>query len=90
MTNRELIAAISAKTALSQQTSREVLQTIIETIQDAVWDGDRVTVTDFGTFYLAESKPRTVRDSVTGETRKLPARKLPKFIPSKAFEELVR
>jgi len=78
MTNREMIAAIAAKTALSQQTSREVLQTVIDTIQDAVWDGDRVTLTDFGSFYLAERKGRAA------------ATKYPKFVPAKKFQDLVR
>ncbi|MCB9357652.1 MAG: HU family DNA-binding protein [Calditrichaeota bacterium] len=90
MTNKELIAAIAAKTALSPETSKEVLQTVVETIQDAVWDGDRVTISDFGSFYLAERKARTGRNPRTGEAMELAASKHPKFIPAKKFKDMVR
>jgi len=84
MTQRELIAAICARTALSEQTAREVLQVVVATIEDAVWDGDRVTLTNFGSFYLAERKVRTQSG---GEKT---AKKYPKFVPAQHFEELVR
>lgn len=90
MTNKELIAAVSAKTALSEQASREVLNTILETIQDAVWDGDKVTLTNFGYFYLAERKARPFAKPKAHMPLIKPARKYPKFVPSPNFEELVR
>jgi DNA-binding protein HU-alpha len=90
MTNKELVAAIAAKTALTQQTSKEVLQTVIETIQDSVWDGDCVTIADFGSFYLAERKARTVRNPQTGAEIEVAAKKYPKFVPAKKFKDLVR
>ncbi|MCL4305445.1 HU family DNA-binding protein [bacterium] len=90
MTNKELVAAIAARTALSQQTSLEVLQVVIETIKDTVWDGDRVNLSDFGSFYLAERKARTGRNPRTGEEMLIPASKFPKFVPAKKFKDLVR
>lgn len=84
MTQRELVAAICARTALPEQTAREVLQVVIATIEDAVWDGDRVTLTNFGSFYLAERKVRTQSDG------QKTAKKYPKFVPASHFEELVR
>lgn len=90
MTNRELVAAIAAKTALSKQTSSEVLQAVIETIQDAVWDGDKVTLSDFGSFYLAERVARKGRNPHTGAELEIPAAKYPKFVPAESFKRLVR
>ncbi len=90
MTNRELVAAISAKTALSEPAAREVLNTVIETIKDAVWDGDKVTLTNFGTFYLAERKARAYARPKPGMPKVKPAYKYPKFVPAPNFEELVR
>ncbi|MBK6911947.1 MAG: HU family DNA-binding protein [bacterium] len=88
MTQRELIAAVCARTALPDQTVREMLQVVVATIQDAVWDGDKVTINNFGSFYLAERKARAV---ATPETPAPPAtRKYPKFAPAPYFEELVR
>lgn len=90
MTNREMVAAISARTALSEAEAREVLNTVLETIKDAVWDGDKVTLTNFGTFYLAERKARAYANPKPHMPTVKPARKYPKFLPAPNFEELVR
>lgn len=90
MTNRELVAAISAKTALSEQAAREVLTTVLETIKDAVWDGDKVTLTNFGSFFLAERKARKLPKPRPGMPSFRPAQKYPKFVPASNFEEMVR
>lgn len=90
MTSRELVAAISAKTALTEPEAREVLNTVLETIKDAVWDGDKVTLTNFGTFYLAERKAHTYKNPKPHMPPVRPASKYPKFVPAPSFEELVR
>ncbi|NUO19877.1 HU family DNA-binding protein [bacterium] len=90
MTNREMLAAISARTALSEAEAREVLSVILDTIKDAVWDGDKVMLTNFGTFYLAERKARTYKNPKPHMPAVRPARKYPKFVPAPNFEELVR
>ncbi len=90
MTNRELIAAVSAKTPLSEQEAREVVNTVIETIKDAVWDGDKVTLTNFGSFFLAERKARAYKNPKPHMPPIKPASKYPKFTPAPSFEELVR
>lgn len=90
MTNRELIAAVCAKTALSEPEAREVVSTILETIKDAVWDGGRVTLTNFGTFSLAERKARAYANPKPHMPAIRPARKYPKFVPAPSFDELVR
>jgi len=90
MTNRELIAAISAKTALTEAEAREVLNTVLDSIKDAVWDGDKVTLTNFGTFYLAERKARAYKNPKPHMPPVKPASKYPKFKASPRFEELVR
>ncbi len=90
MTNRELVAAISAKTALTEPEAREVLNAVLDSIKDAVWDGDKVTLTNFGSFYLAERKARAYRNPKPHMPPIKPASKYPKFIPAPSFEELVR
>ncbi len=90
MTNRELVAAISAKTALSEPEAREVLNAVLDSIKDAVWDGDKVTLTNFGTFYLAERKARAYKNPKPHMPPIKPATKYPKFIAAPSFEELVR
>ena len=90
MTNREVVAALCAKTALPEQTVRQVLNTVIDTIKDAVWDGDRVSLTNFGSFYLAERKERTYANPKPGKPKVRPAHKFPKFVPAPSFEEMVR
>ena len=50
---------------------------------------EAVTLIGFGTFTVAERKARTGKNPQTGETIKIPARKVPKFRPGKALHEMV-
>ncbi len=90
MKREELITAVAARTGLSKGSAEEVLDTILDTIMDAIRDGDKVTLTGFGTFLLSEHPSRKARNPRTGEVVEVPARKRPKFVPGKQFRESAR
>ncbi len=90
MTKEELVAAVSAKTGLTRRAAEEFLEAVLATIQDAVVDGDRVTLSGFGNFLLVERAARKARNPKTGDIVNVPRRKLPRFVPSKKFTELAK
>jgi DNA-binding protein HU-beta len=90
MNKEELVTAVAAKTGLQKKGAEEAVQTVFDTIRDAVWDGDKVTVAGFGTFLLTERAARTGRNPRTGESVEIAARKVPKFTPGKQFKEYVK
>lgn len=87
MNKEELVNAVAAKSGLSKKGAEETVQAVFDTIRDAVWDGDKVTVAGFGTFLLTERAARTGRNPRTGEPVEIAARKVPKFTPGKQFKE---
>jgi DNA-binding protein HU-beta len=90
MNRDELITAVAAKTGLTNESADEVLTAVIETIMDAVRDGDKVSIKGFGTFLLAEYGERTARNPRTGEIVQVPARKRPRFTPGKTFRDMAK
>lgn len=88
MNKEELATALAAKTGLTKKSAEETLNAVLETILDVVRDGDKVTISGFGTFLLVERAARKGRNPKTGEEIHIAARKLPRFIPGKRFKEM--
>jgi len=63
-----------------------VLSAIIETLKKE----ETVTLIGFGTFKVAQREARKGRNPQTGAEMKIPARKVPKFVPGKAMKEAVK
>ncbi len=90
MTKEELTSAVAAKTGMTRRESAEFLDATLDTIMDAVIDGDRITLSGFGIFLLVERAPRKARNPRTGESIAVPGRKVPRFIPSQKFSDLAK
>jgi nucleoid DNA-binding protein len=50
MNKRQLIAAASRRSSLTQRQTREALEAILEVIADALTEGEPVTISGFGRF----------------------------------------
>ena len=59
MNREELVKEIAKSTKLSQKSVSEVLSATVESIQNTVKKGDKVTLVGFGTF---ESRRRAARN----------------------------
>jgi DNA-binding protein HU-beta len=62
---------------------------VLETIQSAVANGDKVAITGFGVFEKSERPARTARNPATGATIEVPESSVPKFRPGADFKALV-
>lgn len=92
MNKKDLARKISSKTLLSQKESLQVLDTIIDSVIEALEGGDEVSLVGFGKFYLYQHAPRPVRNPKTQEEMNLKDFKSLKFKSSdkikKYFKEL--
>lgn len=88
MNKRELIDAISGRLG-DKKTATEAVNAVLEAIQGAVAQGDKVSITGFGAFEKAERPARTARNPATGEAIKVPKSSVPKFRPGADFKALV-
>ncbi|MCX7736198.1 MAG: HU family DNA-binding protein [Candidatus Kapabacteria bacterium] len=85
----QLVSSIANASGLTKVQSEKALGATLEAIKGELAKGENVTLIGFGTFTVAERKARTGKNPQTGETIKIPARKVPKFRPGKALHEIV-
>ncbi len=90
MNKAALIDKLASKTGMTKKAASEALDTILETVVDALKRGEKVTITGFGTFEVRSRKARTGRNPQTGEEITIPARKVAAFRAGKALKESVR
>ncbi len=89
MNRAELIQILADKNELSKSTAAAVLDTLIDTIQTAVKKGDGVQLVGFGSFKSVKREARKGRNPATGESIKMPAVTIPKFVPGAKFKAVV-
>ncbi len=88
MNKRDLIDALSGRLG-DKKSATEALNAVLETIQAAVADGDKVAITGFGVFEKADRPARTARNPATGAEIHVAAQSVPKFRPGADFKALV-
>ncbi len=90
MTKSELIESLTHKLDLfSQKDIEQSVNTILDTMIDALARGQRIEIRGFGSFSLHQRKARMGRNPKTGEQVPLPAKRVPHFKPGKALREKV-
>ncbi len=88
MNKRDLIDALSGRLG-DKKSATEALNAVLETIQTAVANGDKVAITGFGVFEKTERPARTARNPATGEEIHVAASSVPKFRAGSDFKALV-
>jgi DNA-binding protein HU-beta len=89
MNRIELARKVAAAHDLSQAEAERVLKTIVETIVTTVKKRGEVGIVGFGTFKQVKRAARKGRNPATGESVKVRAKRLPKFVPGAPFKALV-
>ena len=91
MNKADLIAAIKKKTdAPSKKIVEDVINGFIDVVKAELKKKGSVQLVGFGTFKVVERKAREGRNPKTGEKIKIPATKVPKFVPGKDLKEIVK
>ncbi len=70
--------------------AEQAVETMINTIVDALKKGDEVSIAGLGIFSVKQRAAREARNPRTGETIKVPAMKVPKFRAAKALKDAVK
>jgi DNA-binding protein HU-beta len=90
MTKADLVARIAQGADLTKRQSKKVLQALIGNVQDALKNGDHVTLVGFGTFAATPHRARYGRNPRTGQTLFIGARKTPTFRAGKRLRAMVK
>ena len=91
MNKTELVKTISNNIeGATQKDVCVVLDTFMDVVKDTLVNGDKIALTGFGTFEVAERAARKGRNPKTGEEILIPASKAPKFKAGKALKDAVK
>jgi DNA-binding protein HU-beta len=89
MNKTELVDAIAAKANVLKVEAERMLNAFIDIVPEVLSSGNEVMLVGFGTFTVSERAGRTGRNPRTGEALMIPAARLPKFKPGKAFKDKI-
>lgn len=89
MNKTELINAVAEKTGFSKKDTDKAVAAVIDTIVEAMKNGDKVSLVGFGVFEVKERAARVGHNPRTNEQIEIPASKVPQFKAGKALKDAV-
>ncbi len=90
MTKSALIEKIAEKIeGLTKKQTEVIVETLFESIKDALAKGGKVEIRGFGNFKLRSRKARKARNPKTGKPVEVPPKKVPYFKVGKELREMV-
>jgi len=89
MKKAEFIDAVATKAGLSKKDAAVALSAVLESISDALKDGKSVNFIGFGSFTTASRAARETKVPLTGQSVKIPARRVVKFKTGKSLKDTV-
>ncbi|ACM21137.1 integration host factor, beta subunit [Geotalea daltonii FRC-32] len=89
MNKSELIEALAAKKGLSYKKAEEIINSIFESMTNALLTGDRIEIRGFGSFVVKSYQSYMGRNPKTGESIAVKSKKLPFFKVGKELKEKV-
>ena len=88
MNKTELINKVAEKAGMKKGRVGTVINSMIESIEEALQKGEKVGIVGFGTFAVAKRAAREARNPRTGETLRIPEKKVVRFRPGKDLIEI--
>jgi len=85
----DLISKIATKSNLTKKDAEVALKSFIESVEEALAEGEKVQLVGFGTFETRERAAREGRNPRTKETISIPASTVPVFKAGKEFKDRV-
>ena len=90
MTKSELVETLSCHNGtLNKKEAELIVNTIFDSIGDALIAGDRVEIRGFGSFTIRERDAREARNPKSGDIVRIPPKKTPFFKTGKELRERV-
>ena len=89
MNKGDLVNAIAAKTGATKKAAEEALNAMLDSIKEALVNGDKVQLVGFGSFETKSRAARKGKNPQTGAEIKIPACKAPAFKAGKALKDIV-
>ncbi|MGL5948693.1 MAG: HU family DNA-binding protein [Aeromonas sp.] len=89
MNKTQLIDSMAEGADISKAAAGRALDAFMDTVTDALKEGDQVALVGFGTFAVRERAARSGRNPQTGASIEIAAGKVPAFKAGKALKDAV-
>ena len=89
MNKADLVSIMAEHADISKAQASKALDTVLDGIIDALKNGDKVTLVNFGTFSVAKRAARTGRNPRTNQEIEIPAKSVAKFKPGKVLSDAI-
>ncbi len=89
MNKAELISSMSEKGDLTKVEAEKALNAFVESVEEALVNGDKVQLVGFGSFEVRERAARKGRNPQTKEEITIEASKAPVFKAGKSLKDMV-
>ena len=89
MTKRELVIEVAEKLGYTQNEVSDVVQATLDSVTDALAEGNRLEIRNFGVFELKVRDARIGRNPRTGDAVPIQKKRVAVFKPGKALKEFV-
>jgi DNA-binding protein HU-beta len=90
MNKADIISKVHESLGITKADAERAVDTVFDSITDAMKDGTSVSVAGFGIFEAKLRAAREARNPRTGETVAVPAMRVPKFRAAKALKDAVK
>lgn len=87
MNKADLTQALAAQAEIPKTKAAQCINIITKAIADSLISGEKVTISDFGTFTLSKRRKFKGYNPRNGEKIDVPERKIPVFRAGKALKE---
>lgn len=89
MNKTELVSAVAEQAQISKKDAEKAVSAVVDTITNALKEGEKVQLVGFGTFEVRQREARQGKNPRTGEAISIPASKAPAFKAGKALKDTV-
>lgn len=89
MNKGDLINRIAENASLTKVQATEALNCVLNSVEESLKEGDKVTIVGFGTFTCTNRAARVGRNPQTGASINIPAKNVVKFKPGKELMQSV-
>ncbi len=89
MTKRDLVIEVSERLGFTQNEVSDVIQKTLDTVVQALADGERIEIRNFGVFEVKTRDARIGRNPRTGASVPIARKRVAVFKPGKSLKERI-
>ena len=89
MTKADLVEAVVNVSNLSKRSAEIVVNTLFQSIVEALQKDDKIELRGFGSFRVRRRRSRQGRNPKTGDRVEVPSKRIPYFKPGKELKDVI-